>query len=201
MSSSKRSSRDKKETTSLFGEADVATLPRDDRTGLNQREIVSSIIRNAWSAAQKWTIARKAGGLELKRVADAVVNAGSQDELKPEIHQTALQLKSSVSKMQACVRILDDLLEEMKKLQNLYCKDGDYPLFSTLTLGQMVSVLESVCEDYKKETEVKAGVCAPLPFTNSPDTLSTVITLWSHHAHVVTHQYPLKLMLRETQQL
>lgn len=64
-----------------------------------------------------------------------------------------------------------------------------------------VSVLESVCEDYRKETELKAGVCTPLPFTNSRDTLSTVITLWSHHAHVVTHQYPLKLLLRETQQL
>ncbi|XP_069986829.1 uncharacterized protein [Penaeus vannamei] len=180
---------------------DVATLPRNDRAGYNKREIISSIIRNAWSAAQKWTIARKAGGLELKKVADAVVSARGEDELKPEIHNAALQLKSSVSKMQQCVRILDDLLEEMKKLQKLYCKDGDYPLFSTLTLEQMVSVLESVCEDYRKETELKAGVCTPLPFTNSRDTLSTVITLWSHHAHVVTHQYPLKLLLRETQQL
>lgn len=78
---------------------DVATLPRNDRAGYNKREIISSIIRNAWSAAQKWTIARKAGGLELKKVADAVVSARGEDELKPEIHNAALQLKSSVSKM------------------------------------------------------------------------------------------------------
>lgn len=82
--------------------ADVATLPRNDRAGYNKREIISAIIRNAWSAAQQWTIARKAGGLELKKVADAVVSARGEEELKPEIHNAALQLRASVSKMVIC---------------------------------------------------------------------------------------------------
>ncbi|KAK8731036.1 hypothetical protein OTU49_007766 [Cherax quadricarinatus] len=103
--------------------------------------------------------------------------------------------------MKACVRTMDKLLEELQNLQRLQKSNAEQPLFSSLTLQQMVSVMECVCDDYRKETEVKAGACTPLPSTSCPDTLNTLVTLWTHHTHVVTHQYPLKLLLRETQQL
>lgn len=66
---------------------------------------------------------------------------------------------------------------------------------------QSVRVLEQVYENYWWETDVKAKACSPLPSSGCADVLNTCVTLWTHHTHLHTHHFPLKLLLRETQQL
>ncbi|CAL4066019.1 unnamed protein product, partial [Meganyctiphanes norvegica] len=101
-----------------------------------------------------------------------------------------------------CARVttLADLVMQLERLQNCQSDaERDEPMFSTLTLGHIVSVLSSVAEDYKQETSVKKGACAPLPSTRNVDTLNTAITIFSHHTYIETHLFKLKLLLRETQ--
>ncbi|KAK7070851.1 hypothetical protein SK128_017181 [Halocaridina rubra] len=182
---------------------------REAKEGASVRDIVSSIVRSAWAKAQEWTVAWKAGSSHLKMVVETVINLKEDEEIAPVVHEAGLQLHSSINKMacisihfQTCVRSLEELLESLKRVQNLQSDHLlEQPLFSTLTMHHMVSVLESVCGDYKRETEIKAGICSILPDTRNVDTLNTAITLWTHHVYLVTHQFPLKSLLRETQQM
>lgn len=64
-----------------------------------------------------------------------------------------------------------------------------------------MQVLEQVYENYRYETDLKANACSPLPSIRCTDVLNTCVTLWTHHTQLHTHHFPLKLLLRETQQL
>ncbi|XP_064102809.1 uncharacterized protein LOC135212977 [Macrobrachium nipponense] len=177
-------------------------LARDDKSTACVRDIVASIVRDAWAKAQDWTVAWKTGKTQLKSVVESLINLPEDEQVEPLVHESALQLHTCITKMQACVSILNELLENLIKVEKLQTgKKCNQPLFSTLTLHQMACVLESVCEDYRKETEIKAGLCTVLPHSHNVDTLNTALTLWTHHVHLVTHQFPLKSLLRETQQL
>ncbi|KAK3857107.1 hypothetical protein Pcinc_036617 [Petrolisthes cinctipes] len=171
------------------------------------RQVVSGVVRSAWSSAQEWTVAWREGTAQLKTVVAGLLKAdgkgeeGEDGHLPPSVHQAADQLTLYIAKMRDCVRTLKDLVEQIQKVERMQCEASTSPLFSTLSVHHMVCVLEQVYENYRCETDVKVGACTPLPTNRCPDILNTCVTLWTHHTHLHTHHFPLKLLLRETQQL
>ncbi|XP_042234653.1 uncharacterized protein LOC121874542 [Homarus americanus] len=119
-------------THTYLGQPDVAVLAREKSEGHSTREMVSAIVRSAWGSAQEWTVAWKCGVSQLKIVVGELVGAGQDDELGQHVHAAAQQLHRAVSKMRVCVRTLEDLLQQLQKVQ-----DSDEPLFSTLTIHHM----------------------------------------------------------------
>lgn len=204
MNHRKREKKSKNKSSSeLFGEPDVAAPPSETSENRGTREITASVVRSAWAAAQEWTTAWKAGSSQLRTVVDGLEGLGTDSIPSSKVHEAAKGVHGALVKMRGSVAALAGLLEQLRKVEEIEKKKegGGAPLFSTLTLHHMVLVLTSVHNDYECETRVKEAACQPLPSARSPEVLSSVFALWTHLTHLPQHHYPLKTLLRETQQL
>ncbi|XP_050740395.1 uncharacterized protein LOC127010403 isoform X2 [Eriocheir sinensis] len=207
MSHRKRDKKSKnKSSTELFGEPDVAAPPCETTDSKAAREVTEAVVRSAWAAAQEWTVAWKVGSGHLKMVVDGL--EGLEGDRVPEkaVHDAAKSVHGALVKMRGCVTTLQGLLQQLRKVEELEKKKeddggGGGPLFSTLTLHHMVLVLASVCNDYEQETRIKEAACRPLPSIRSPEGLNSALALWTNLAYLPPHHFPLKTLLRETQQL
>ncbi|XP_045125781.1 uncharacterized protein LOC123513034 [Portunus trituberculatus] len=181
----------------------VAAPPSETSQNNGTREVTASVVRSAWAAAQEWTAAWKAGSSQLRTVVDGLEGLGTDSVPAHKVHEAAKGVHGALVKMRGSVAAMAGLLEQLRKLEEIEKKKegGGAPLFSTLTLHHMVLVLTSVHNDYECETRMKEAACHPLPSACSPEALSSAYALWTHLTHLPPHHYPLKTLLRETQQL
>ncbi|KAG0724056.1 Nuclear fragile X mental retardation-interacting protein 1 [Chionoecetes opilio] len=187
----------------MIVEEDVAAGPHETSANRGTREVTAAVVRSAWAAAQEWTGAWKVGSSQLRTVVDGLEGLEAACAPEKTVHEAAKGVHAALVKMRGCLATLAGLLEELKKVEELEKKKegGGAPLFSTLTLHHMVLILASVSSDYERETRVKEAACHPLPSARSPAALATSHALWTHLVYLPPQHYPLKTLLRETQQL